>query len=103
MFIMCEMKEDIDRGEAILLFTEECLSVSSKPVIHAVKDDLTVLLSVQIGEYNAVSLRIAFDSQYRDTLNNISNNYLRDVIKFIHCNYSIIKSIIVVYYRDSND
>ena len=103
MLITYEMIEDVDKGEAILLLTKECLSVSRKPVIQVVRDSLTVLLSAQIGEYNAISLRIAFNSQYRDTLNEITDNYLRDVIEFIYDNYSRIESIVVIYYTDNDN
>ena len=103
MFVLCEVKDDISNGEAILLIAKECLSLSHKPTISVVREDAVVLLSIQIGKYRAMSVKITFDKQYRDTLNELANNYLRDVVEFIHYNYNIIKSMMVMYYTNEED
>ena len=100
---MCEVKDNISNGEAIILLTKECLSVSHKPVINVVRQETDLLLSVQIGKYTSIGVKIACSCKYIDTMNEIENNNLRDIIEFIHINYSIINSMTVIYYSNEED
>lgn len=72
-------------------------------MINVVRQETDLLLSVQIGKYTSIGVKIACSCKYIDTMNEIENHNLRDIIEFIHTNYSIINSMTVIYYSNEED